>query len=150
MKIANICYFRYFFSFIISFMIINLCGCIDDESSKQNIELNLSQSVTIDSVELTFLRGYWKSDYFYVEFNAKNVGNIQQSVKIENITYETENGFLYEGRFLAGGRLFEAFNIEPGRNSTLDFFTPSVDKDFLPVSKVYMDINGAGVTLSLL
>ena len=78
---------------------------------------------------------------------GENVGNELTRSQIIVIKYEMEDGFLYNP-FANYGLV--VFSINPGRNETEliscpedSTLIPGVDRDFLPISKVYLIVDNS-------
>jgi len=135
---------------VILLLSIGLSGCFggDEEGTKNNpIVINFGDSVTHGSIKLTFLSADWVKPYswsddsakiFKIEVKGENVGTAEDSVFVKITKYEMSNGYTYSDDYI-----WSYFSINPGRNetSTVDETSGLIDKDFLPVAKVYMTID---------
>ena len=133
------------------FLMVGFCGCMDyEENGKNNPKIiNLGESVTHDSIRLTFLSTTWKNrdwsdeKYFYLEIKAENIGNSEDSVFVKITKYEMSNGYSYSNDYI-----WAFFTVNPGRNNTQEISSLGggtagqiIDRDFLPVEKIHIIID---------
>ncbi len=144
---------------IISLVIVGFyyAGFFEDFSIVEDNNYILGDSVINGDIEFTFLSAGWEkyqysnTEYFYFNIKATNIGKIKSSCILNNFIYETENGYLYEG-----DTYFETFILDPGRNSTHKIICRTIDKEFIPVTKIYFkfansawDNNGKEITVNI-
>ena len=134
---------------LISLMVIGigfLCGCNDNTFEKN--EYKIGESLIFENIKYTFLSAYWNDTTYTLKIKAENIGNKEESSNVMITQYEMQNGYTYTP-FKIWGRTFITFKLDPFGNDTkvlTDFST--IDRDFLPVSKIYLQLYSPGGQLA--
>ena len=121
---------------------IGLSGCNDNIPEKR--EYNLGESVIFENIKYTFLSAYWNDTIYTLEIKAENLGDKKESSNVMVTQYEMQNGNTYIPIKMYGVT-FVTFDINPFGNDTkviTDF--SSINKNFLPVVKIYLQLYSPG------
>jgi hypothetical protein len=119
-----------------------LCGCNDDVSEKR--EYRIGESLIFENIKYTFLSAYWNDNVYTLEIKAENIGNKKESSNLKIFEYEMQNGNTYNPVRMYN-KTFITFDLGLFENDTkvlTDF--SSIDRDFLPVAKIYLIIYSPG------
>ncbi|MCJ7572237.1 MAG: hypothetical protein MUO82_10255 [Candidatus Thermoplasmatota archaeon] len=132
--------------FLISLMVIVigfLCGCNDKIPEKR--EYNIGESLIFENIRYTFLSAYWNDTTYTLKIKAENIDNKNRESSNVMITrYKMQNGYTYDPVRMYGVT-FITFDLNLFGNDTkvlTDF--SSIDRDFLPVSKIYLQLYSPG------
>jgi len=132
--------------FLISLMVIVigfLCGCNDNIPEKR--EYNIGESLIFENIRYTFLSAYWNDSTYTLKIKAENIDNKNKESSNVMITqYKMQNGYTYKPVRMYG-MTFITFDLNLFGNDTkvlTDF--SSIDRDFLPVAKIYLQLYSPG------
>lgn len=131
--------------FLISLMIIGtgvLCGCNKNISEKR--EYRIGESLIFENIKYTFLLAYWNDNVYTLKIKAENIVNKKESSNLKIFQYEMQNGNIYNPVRMYD-KTFITFDLGTFENDTkvlTDF--SSIDRDFLPVAKIYLTIYSPG------
>jgi hypothetical protein len=128
------------FGIIVLLICVGLSGCNEDSNKNSNSgEKNIGDSIIFENIKFTFLSAYWEDLTYYLNVKLENIGSEVQNGYVVITKYEMKNGYKYE---TVGMPSSGYFNINPGKSETkqVDGSSYVIDKDFLPVSKIYLSI----------
>lgn len=134
---------------VITFMMVGigfLSGC---NNIVEKIEFKIGESVVFENIKYTFLSAYWNDSVYTLKIKGENIANEKESSNVMIIKYEMQNGYTYKPLKVYGVTAVP-FNLNPGGNDTqtlIDY--SSIDRNFLPVAKIYLIIYYPGGELTL-
>jgi len=128
---------------IVILLTVGLSGC--NENIPEKIEYNISESLIFENIKYTFLSAYWTDSIYKLKIKAENIDNKnRQSSNVLITQYKMQNGYTYNPA-REYGITFITFDLALFENDTkilIDY--SSIDKDFLPVAKIYLQLFSPG------
>lgn len=143
---------------IIIIQLVLLCGCISDNSTPRDIDLdslmrearffnhNLGESITVGDIKYTFVSARWKEGWgagYQVEIDVENIGIRKATASVSILKYITQIGYEYTPHSWDSSN---SKDVNPGRTDSIVLTSSAVDKDFLPVVEIHLRVGGrAGI-----
>jgi len=127
---------------IVLLITVGLSGCSEESKT---VFLNIGDSITVEKIKYTFLSADWTESWGAYTYNLKikgeNLANEEVTGYVALLKYEMKNGYMYEHSEMFGTSIGTKFTINPGKEQ-IQTFTSSgeIDRDFLPVAKIHLDI----------
>lgn len=135
-----------------------LSGCTEQKGNggffSGTTTYSIGDTVTVGNIKYTFLSANWEeswgSYYYKWEVKGENMVNIQTSGTLRVTKYVMENGYIYEPSYFMD-TTSTTFTINPGKDTTktISCYDSTIDRDFLPIDKIYFSIDGQQMILNV-